>query len=151
MKYSLIVSVFFLSFIAAPVLANEAHHPPDSATEKSGTAATAQPSGGMGMMQMHGDMQQHMDKMHAIMKKARGTKDAGERRKLMHEHKQEMHKAMDKMQGMMGGKGSDMSAMPMEKRMEKMEGRMGMMQKMMESMMDQQSMMMDMKPDMEGR
>jgi hypothetical protein len=151
MKYSLIVSVFVLSLIASPVLAEEAHHPSDSATEQSGSSATVKPSGGMGMMQMHGGMQQHMDKMHAIMKKARHAKSDKERRSLMHEHRQEMHKAMDKMQGMMGGKGSDMSAIPMEKRIEKMEAGMGMMQKMMERMMDQQSMMMDMKPDMEGR
>jgi hypothetical protein len=151
MKYSLIVSIFVLSLIASPVLANEAHHPSDSATEQSGSSATVQPSGGMGMMQMHGDMQQHMDKMHAMMEKARHAKDASEKRSLMHEHKQEMHKAMAKMQGMMGGKGSNMSAMPMEKRMENMEAGMGMMKKMMQHMMDQQSMMMDMKSDMEGR
>lgn len=144
MKHSLIVSIFALSIAASPVFAEEAHHPAESTAEKSDSAATAQPCGGMGMMQMHGGMQQHMDKMHATMKKARHAKDASERRSLMHEHKQEMHKAMDKMQGMMGGEGSGMSAMPMEKRMEKMEAGMGMMQKMMKHMMDQQSMMMDM-------
>ncbi|PJA31349.1 MAG: hypothetical protein CO187_09895 [Zetaproteobacteria bacterium CG_4_9_14_3_um_filter_53_7] len=143
MIHRLIVSIFVLSIAAAPALANEDHHSADSAAGKTDNAVITQPSGGMSMMQMQG-MQQHMDKMHALMEKARAAKTDKERHTLMQEHMQEMHKAMGKMQGMMGGKDSSMVAMPMEKRMEKMEAGMGMMQKMMKQIMDQNSMMMDM-------
>lgn len=148
MKSHFIVSLFALSIAASPVFAEEAHHPAEPATEKSGSAVAAQPGGGMGMMQMHG-MQQHMDRMHATMEKARQAKSTDERRRLMQEHMQEMHKAMGTMQGMTKDKG--MSVMPMEKRMEGMEMRMEMMRRMMQQMLDQQSMMMDMSADTENR
>lgn len=101
MKYILITSAFVLGLAAAPVLANEAHHSSDSATEQSASSANVKPGAGMGMMEMHDGMQQHMDKMYAIMEETQQAKSDKERHSLMREHKQEMHKAMDRMQGMM--------------------------------------------------
>ena len=145
----LIISIFVLSIATAPAFANEDHHPADSATGKTVSTVTAQPSDGMGMMQMQG-MQQHMDKMHDLMEKARAAKSDKERHTLMQEHMQEMRKTMGKMQGMMGGKDSKMGVMPMEKRMEEMEAGMDIMQKMMKQMMDQNSMIMDMSSGKKG-
>lgn len=99
--------------------------------------------GGMGMMDMDHSrdriqsMQRLMDRMHQ-------TTDAGQRRKLLREHMEQMQKFMGDMHGMMMGPGmkGGGNGMSMDDRQKMMEQHLDLMQQMMEQMLEQQFQMM---------
>lgn len=112
--------------------ADDRHHPqPGQQEAAANPAATAAPPStgmGMGMMDMN-----RMQEMHKAMERIQQSQDPAERKRLMHEHMEQMQKMMTGMHGMMGkGMGGGMSV---EDRQQMMEKRMDMMQGMMEQMM----------------
>lgn len=149
MKARTAIVVCALTLATTVVGAEETHHEGSAPGEAKAGAMGMMHEGGMPMMDMK-TMEEHMEKMQAIMAQAKAAKDPKERQALLKKHRQEMHASMNMMNGMMmpevsggamgGGPKTAPDAKQMQQQHQMMQQRMNMMQKMMENMLDQQAM-----------
>ena len=115
------------------------HHPDSPAAKtaqnKPGKTMAAPRAGNAQMEQMD----EQMKAMREMHEKMMAAKTPEERNALMAEHMKSMQDGMSMMNGMMGGKASNMQTMPpqmMQKQVETMQKQMDMMQMTMQMMMD---------------
>ena len=151
---SFALSAVLVSMVAvsAPLIADDAHHPPKDPATAPGSPAPAKPGAPSPEGASYRQMNEMMETMHEQMDRLRGATDPAERQKLLQEHRRSMHQAMDTMRGVMGGgMGAGMMGGGMGSRTspgkgraptpEMMQRRMDMMQMMMEQMMQHQEAM----------
>ncbi|MCF6217685.1 MAG: hypothetical protein L3J94_02810 [Gammaproteobacteria bacterium] len=138
----LAVTTTALMLLSTPLLADSSHH-----KEKENSTEKTLQSDGMATMEME-KMHQHMNEMKAIMMRIHSAENKQEKKKLLRQHMQVMHKGMAMMpKGMQGNMSGMMAPEKMKNCHSMMMQRMDMMQNMMEQMMEQ--MMQQQKMSME--